>query len=186
MTAQEAASAPRLIQFTCPDEVTSDLRRDLVDCWVAVSNAGGAVIPYGFPPPPVTEREVGPVLDQIADGLDPRRCRMLVATVEGELAGWLILRRDPHPVVAHCGVVNHVQTHLRFRRLGIGAALMHRVRDVARDEMGLARLGLGARAGLGLEEFYRRLGWVEVGRWPGALRVAPGDDRDEILMSLAL
>ncbi|MFJ5533936.1 GNAT family N-acetyltransferase [Streptomyces sp. NPDC093261] len=186
MTAQEAATAPRLTRITRPGEVSSGLRRDLVDCWVAVSNAGGAVIPYGFPLPPVTARQVGPVLDQIVDGLDPQRCRMLVATVEGELAGWLILRRDPHPLVAHCGVVNHVQTHPRFRGRGIGAALMHRVRDVARDEMGLERLGLGVRAGLGLEEFYRKLGWVEVGRWPGALRVAPGDDRDEILMSLAL
>jgi hypothetical protein len=25
-----------------------------------------------------------------------------------------------------------------------------------------------------------------VGRWPGALRVAPGDDRDDILMCLSL
>lgn len=65
---------------------------------------------------------------------------------------------------------------------------MRRVPDVARDEMGPERLGLAARAGLGLglEEFYLKLGWVEVGRWPGALRVVPGDDRDEILMSLTL
>ncbi|GAA2776021.1 GNAT family N-acetyltransferase [Streptomyces rameus] len=186
MAAQERESAPRLTQLTRPGEVTSALRGNLVDCWVTVSNAGGAVIPYGFPLPPVTARQVGPVLDQVVQELHPQRCRMLVATVEGELAGWLLLRRDQHPLVAHCGVVNHVQTHPRFRRLGIGAALMRRVRDVARDDMGLERLGLGARAGLGLEVFYRRLGWLEVGRWPGALRVAPGDDRDEILMSLTL
>ncbi|KOV60459.1 GNAT family N-acetyltransferase [Streptomyces sp. MMG1121] len=185
-SAGAGATPPQVAQITLPGEVTSGLRRDLVDCWVTVSNAGGAVIPYGFPPPPVSAREVGPVLDRIVDGLDPRRCRLLVATVDGVLAGWLILRRDPHPLVAHCGVVNHVQTHPRFRGLGVGVALMDRVRDIARDEMGLERLGLGARAGLGLEEFYRKLGWVEVGRWPGALRVAPGDDRDEILMSLVL
>ncbi|MFE2441408.1 hypothetical protein ACH4TQ_12100 [Streptomyces sp. NPDC021218] len=64
--------------------------------------------------------------------------------------------------------------------------MMRRVRDIARDEMTLERLGLAARSGLGLEDFYRKLGWVEIGRWPGALRVAPGDDRDEILMSLTL
>ncbi|MGW4750599.1 GNAT family N-acetyltransferase, partial [Streptomyces sp. NPDC004290] len=29
-------------------------------------------------------------------------------------------------------------------------------------------------------------GWTEVGRWPGALRVAPGDDRDDIMMALSL
>jgi hypothetical protein len=36
-----------------------------------------------------------------------------------------------------------------------------------------------------LERFYSRLGWEVTGRWPGALRFAPGDDRDEILMILA-
>jgi hypothetical protein len=30
------------------------------------------------------------------------------------------------------------------------------------------------------------LGYREVGRLPGALRVAPGDDRDEVLMWLPL
>jgi GNAT superfamily N-acetyltransferase len=127
------------------------------------------------------EQEIGPVLAGIVHALDPQRSRLLVATVEGTTAGWLLLRRDPHPLVAHCGVVNHVQTHTGFRGQGIGAALMRRVPGVARDEMGLERLGLAARSGLGLEDFYRKLGWVEVGRWPGALRVAPGDDRDEVL-----
>ncbi|MFI9047068.1 GNAT family N-acetyltransferase [Streptomyces sp. NPDC053427] len=186
MTAHEAAMAPEFTQITRPGEITPELRRELTNCWVTVSNAGGAVIPADFPLPPVSTRDVAPVVDQLVHGLDPQRRRLLVATVESALAGWLFLRRDEHPLVAHCGVVNHVQTHTRFRRLGIGAALMHRVRGIARDEMGLERLGLSARAGLGLEEFYRKLGWVEVGRWPGALRVAPGDDRDDILMSLTL
>jgi hypothetical protein len=38
-------------------------------------------------------------------------------------------------------------------------------------------------AGEGLEDFYRRLGWQEIGRWPGALRFDHGD-RDEVLMLL--
>jgi hypothetical protein len=42
------------------------------------------------------------------------------------------------------------------------------------------------RGGLGLERFYDRLGYREVGRLPGALRVAADDDRDEILMWRAL
>jgi hypothetical protein len=62
---------------------------------------------------------------------------------------------------------------------------MSRVRQVAREEMGLEQLHLAARAGLGLEEFYGRLGWREIGRSPGALRLGPGDDRDEVLMLLA-
>jgi hypothetical protein len=37
-----------------------------------------------------------------------------------------------------------------------------------------------------LEPFYERLGYKEVGRLPGALRVGPGDDRDEIVFWRAL
>ncbi len=51
--------------------------------------------------------------------------------------------------------------------------------------MGLEQLHLAVRGGMGLETFYGRLGWREVGRWPGALRLRPGDDRDEVLMLLA-
>jgi hypothetical protein len=50
--------------------------------------------------------------------------------------------------------------------------------------MGLEQLRLEARGGEGLEEFYGRLGWKEIGRWPGALRFDHGD-RDEVLMLLA-
>jgi hypothetical protein len=62
---------------------------------------------------------------------------------------------------------------------------MTHARHVAREEMGLEQLRLAARGGTGLEGFYSRLGWEVTGRWRGALRFAPGDDRDEILMILA-
>jgi hypothetical protein len=39
---------------------------------------------------------------------------------------------------------------------------------------------------VGLEDFHGGLGWKEIGRWPGALRLAAGDDQDEILMALTL
>nr|WP_320781870.1 GNAT family N-acetyltransferase [Streptomyces sp. CRN 30] len=168
------------------------MRGDLLACWAAVADAGGAVLPPECPPPPIVPADLAPALDRLVAGLHPQRCRLLVATVEdgaavgGGLAGWLLVRRESHPLEAHCGVVNHVQTQVSLRGLGIGAALLRRAREVARDEMGLERLKLSVRAGLGLEEFYRKAGWTEVGRWPGALRVAPGDDRDEILMTLSL
>ncbi|WP_373310989.1 hypothetical protein [Streptomyces alanosinicus] len=52
--------------------------------------------------------------------------------------------------------------------------------------MGPEQLRLAARGGAGLEQFYGRLGWKEIGRWPEALRLAVGDDRDEVLMVLSL
>ncbi|UQX05252.1 GNAT family N-acetyltransferase [Streptomyces sp. RerS4] len=166
--------------------MSAELRSRLVDCWIRVINAGGAVIHGGFPMPPVSTEQGDRVAGLIVDGLDPGRSRLLIATVDGRFAGWLVLSRNPHPLTAHCGEVNHVQTHPDFRGRGIGAALMHRVRDLARQDMELEQLHLSARAGLGLEKFYEGLGWREIGRWPGALRVAPGEDRDEILMFLAL
>jgi hypothetical protein len=73
MAARRAVASVEFAQITRPHELASGLRRELVDCWVAVSNAGGAVIPHGFSLPPVCEREVGPVLDGIVQALDPQR-----------------------------------------------------------------------------------------------------------------
>ncbi|GAA2326194.1 GNAT family N-acetyltransferase [Streptomyces cuspidosporus] len=185
VTASEVA-APAFTQFTRSSELPSSMRRELAACWAAVVNAGGAVIPADCPLPPLTSAHTAAAVDRIAGELAPEHCRLVVATVEGTLAGWLLVRREAHPLEAHCGTVNHVQTDMRFRGSGVGAALMRRVRRIAREEMGLERLKLTVRSGLGLEVFYGKAGWTEVGRWPGALRLAPGDDRDEILMSLAL
>ncbi|WP_065476371.1 GNAT family N-acetyltransferase [Streptomyces sp. PTY087I2] len=186
MTAYEAVPTIVITQLSRPSEATEAVRRELTACWTAVVNAGGAVIPMDCPLPPVSQAALSPAVERIAHGLSPSHSRLILATAEGTLAGWLLLRRELHPLAAHCGVVNHVQTDIHFRGLGVGAALMRGVQGIARDEMGLERLQLAVRSGLGLEEFYRKSGWAEVGRWPGALRVAPGDDRDEILMSLAL
>jgi GNAT superfamily N-acetyltransferase len=174
--------APTYQQAVRPDEVSHGLRSDLIECWMTVSNSGGAV---GFPFPPVSAADVEPVAAQVIESLDPQLSRLLFAKVDGVLAGWLNVRRQARPLVAHWGTVNSVQTHPRFRGRGIGAGLMSRVRHIAREEMGLEQLRLAARAGMGLEDFYSRLGWQEVGRWPGALRFGPDDDRDEVLMLLA-
>jgi GNAT superfamily N-acetyltransferase len=164
------------------DDVSRQLRQELIECWITVSNGGGAV---GFPFPPVSSREVEPVADRLIAGLEPQFSRLLFAMADGALAGWLNVRRDSHPLVMHWGTVTSVQTHPRFRGRGIGTGLMNCVRQVAREDMGLEQLHLAARAGMGLEQFYGRLGWQEIGRWPGALRLSPGDDRDEVLMLLA-
>ncbi|MHC5259447.1 GNAT family N-acetyltransferase [Streptomyces sp. UC4497] len=170
-------------QYVRPQEVSSAVRGTLVDCWIEVSDAGGAA---GFPFPPVDRGEVTAAADRIIEGLSPERSRLLVACGrDGDLVGWLNVRRDPHALVSHWGTLHHVQTRTRLRGRGIGAALMRQVRAIARDEMGLEQLHLAARGGVGLEDFYGRLGWKEIGRWPGALRLAAGDDRDEILMHLA-
>ena len=171
-----------IIQLTHPDDADPAVRQELTDCWIAVTNAGGAA---GFPFPPVDAGQVAPAVGALAASLDPRRCRMLLARINGSLAGWVVLSRDRSPLIAHWGTVNHLQTQPARRNQGVGSALMKRLREVARDEMGLEQLHLAARGGIGLEDFYARLGWQVTGRWPGKLRFAPDDTRDEILMVLA-
>ncbi|MFC9245774.1 GNAT family N-acetyltransferase [Streptomyces sp. NPDC057136] len=177
-----AAESFTFQQLTTPSDVTPQLRRALAECWTEVTNAGGAA---GFPFPPVDAATVIPALDRVIALLSPDTSRLLTATMDGELVGWLNVRRDPFELIAHWGTLHHVQTRTDVRGRGIGRALMHEVRKITRDEMGLEQLHLAARGDAGLEDFYGRLGWKEIGRWPGALRLAPGDDRDEILLILA-
>ena len=167
-------------QLAHPGEVSAGLRRELIDCWVTVSNAGGAV---GFLPP-ADSAQVSPVVAELIARLDPQRSRLLLALADGVLAGWLNIQRELSPLVAHWGTVNSLQTHPAFQGRGIGTTLMTQARRTAREEMGLEQLHLALRGGTGLERFYRRLDWRVVGSWPGALRIAPGDDRDEILTPL--
>ncbi|MCC3777296.1 hypothetical protein [Streptomyces sp. UNOB3_S3] len=84
-------TTPHLARISDPHDIAPGLRQELIGCWIAVTNAGGAA---RFPFPPVGQDDVAPVMDG-------------------------------------------------------------------------------------------RLGWRETGRWPDALRFAPHDTRDEILMILA-
>lgn len=170
-----------IIQLTRPGDADPAVRRELTACWIAVTNAGGAA---GFPFPPVGPGQVTPAVDALTASLDPQRSRMLLARVNGALAGWVGLSRQLSPLIGHWGTVSHLQAHLTHRNQGIGTALMRRLRQVARDEMGLEQLHLAVRGGMGLEDYYARLGWEVTGRWPGKLRFAPDDTRDEILMIL--
>lgn len=170
--------------YTAPGEVADPLRQALTACWRDVANAGGAV---GFAELlPVTDHDVAPAVDGIVAALDPRLGRLLVAERDGALAGWLVLTGNANPVLAHWGRVTRMQTALAARGTGVARALMTEVARAARNDVGLELLRLEVRGGMGLEEFYARFGWMVVGRWPGALQVAPDDRRDEVLMSFDL
>ena len=171
----------RLRWITDSTELPLELFDALVTCWARVSNAGGAV---GFPFLPVSDATVREVAAQMRESLNTHY-RLLLATVNDDLAGWLELRHNTSPLTRHWGSVARVQTDLAWRGRGVGAALMTEVARAAAVD-GLERLHIEVRGGQGLEEFYVRLGWEVVGRWPGCLRLAPGDDRDEVLMVLHL
>ncbi|RBY96929.1 GNAT family N-acetyltransferase [Blastococcus sp. TF02-8] len=155
--------------------VDEGLREELLACWTDVSNAGGAV---GFVPP-VTRDDVAPVLDRLLDGVHSGRDVICLLTVDDAVAGFAALVGSAGPLRRHWGTVLRVQVHPSRQGQGLGRVLMDGVHGVARAR-GLEFLHLTARGGTGVDAFYLRLGYREVGRLPGAIRVAPGDDRDEI------
>jgi GNAT superfamily N-acetyltransferase len=172
----------RLQWLTRPEMVTPAMRWQIARCWQEVSNAGGAV---GFPFPPVEIDEVIEVTEELVTSLEPRLRRLLVATVNEDLAGWLTLSLNDHPLTAHWAIVQRVQTDLSFRGVGVGRALMEATRAAA-QELGIESLHIEVRGGAGLETFYQSIGWTEIGRWPDALRFGDGDYRDNVLMALSL
>lgn len=153
------------------------LRGELLACWTDVSNAGGAV---GFVPP-VTTDDVEPVLGRLLEGVHSGRDVLAVLTVDGVTAGWAALVGSSSPLRSHWATVLRVQVHPSRQGQGLGRALMEGVHEIARQR-GLEFLTLTARGGTGVDGFYRGLGYSEVGRMPGVIRVAPSDDREEILL----
>ena len=83
----------------------------------------------------------------------------------------------------HWRTVLRVMVHPEHQGSGAGLVLMSGLHQLAK-RLGLEQLQLQltVRGGEGLERFYERLGYTVVGRHPGAVRVGPGDDRDEIML----
>jgi GNAT superfamily N-acetyltransferase len=162
-------------------EVDDALRAALLRCWVDVTNAGGAV---GFVPP-VTAADVEPALEHLVTGVHERGDALLVLSDDGGLAGFAGLVTSAHVLKRHWATVLRVQVHPSRQGAGLGSVLMAGVHDAARRH-GWEFVQLTVRGGTGTEAFYRGLGYREVGRIPGVLRVAPGDDRDEIVMRCVL
>lgn len=170
----EAGSVPIVREVSRVDDA---LRAAMRACWVDVTNAGGAV---GFVPP-VTGDDVEPALEHLVHGVHERGDALVVLTVDGELAGFAGLVVSAHVLKRHWASVLRVQVHPRHQGRGLGRVLMDGVHEAGRRH-GWEFLHLTVRGGTGTERFYAALGYREVGRIPAALRVAPGDDRDEVSM----
>jgi GNAT superfamily N-acetyltransferase len=169
------------LSFVLDPPLTDVLRAQIVELWVDVTNAGGAV---GFVAP-VSEDEVRPVADAALGGVVAGLDRLLVGVDGDRLVALLFITDNRFVLKAHWRVLKRVMIAPGSQGRGYGAALMHEAAKVG-TRLGLAALQVTVRDGHGLDRFYRGLGYREVGRLPGALRVGPGDDRDELLMWLQL
>ncbi|MEV5963825.1 GNAT family N-acetyltransferase [Kribbella sp. NPDC051952] len=165
-----------------PEEALDpSVRADLLDTWIAATDAGGAV---GFTAPAPVERiadTLDEALGRVAAGVD-----LLGVLHTGErYAGMGLLVDRGSALQAHWRTVLRVMVHPDHQGSGAGRLLMEGLRGSAVD-LGLEQLELTIRGGLGLEKFYGPLGYRVVGNHPRAVRVAPDDYRDEIMLVLDL
>jgi GNAT superfamily N-acetyltransferase len=103
----------------------------------------------------------------------------------GRLAAIAFISGDQFRLTEHWRTVKRVMVHPDFQGRGYGVLLMAEVERTAR-KMGLEMLTLDCRGGTGNDQFYKKCGYVEYGRLPGALRLGPDDYREQIMMSLTL
>ena len=169
------------LSFVLDPPLSGELRDQVIALWTEVTNAGGAV---GFVAP-VSADVVRPVAEAALAGVDSGVDHLLAGFDDGRLVSMLFVVDHRFGLKAHWRVLKRVMVLPGSQGRGYGAALMREATAVGR-RLGLAGLQVTVRDGHGLDRFYRRLGYREVGRIPGALRVAPGDDRDELLMWLDL
>ncbi|MGC4995898.1 MULTISPECIES: GNAT family N-acetyltransferase [unclassified Streptomyces] len=174
------------LTFTLDPSVTPDLRDGLLDLWADVTNAGGAV---GFVPP-VTREDVRPELVRSLAQLAQGRSRLLVGQDdedgEGRVAAAAFLTFNSHRLMTHWLWLYTVMVHPKHQGRGYGRDLLAAAAAAARGFDGIESVRLGCRSGLGLERFYASCGYREVGRVPGAIRVGPGEYRDDVTMLLDL
>lgn len=170
------------LTFTLDPAVTPALRDGILDLWTEVSNAGGAV---GFVAP-VAREEIRPELVKHLVAMAEGRHRLLVGLDEaGEPAATAFFAFNTHRLMTHWVWLYTVMVHPRHQGKGYGRDLLAAAENAARG-FGVDAIRLTCRGGLGLERFYASCGYKEVGRVPDAVRVAPGDDRDDITMLLPL
>lgn len=172
------------LTFELDPAMTPALRDGVLTLWTDVSNAGGAV---GYVPP-VTREDVRPGLVRHLVGMTEGRIRLLVGRdPAGEVAATAFFAFNTHNrLMAHWVWLYTLMVHPRHQGGGHGRALLAAAADAARGFEGVDAIRLTCRGGLGLEHFYGSCGYKEVGRVPGAIRVAPGDDRDDITLLLTL
>lgn len=163
------------------DTIDDVLRRRMLECWVETTNAGGAV---GFVAP-VTAEEVELELSTSVTEVHAGRRQLVVALVDGQLAGFGFLVPNQVALHAHWGTVRALMVHPKRQRLGLGGLLLDRFAELGREQ-GLRFLTIQYRDGHGLGEFYGKLGYVEVGRLPDAVRIGPDAYVDGVEMMLRL
>jgi len=121
--------------------------------------------------PHILQKPHGPPRDReyMLELLADESCGLFVAVAEGEILGFVqVAIRDtpsiPILVPRRFAAVENIAVRRKFRKAGIGRALMHRVERWA-DEMGATEIELNVyEFNQSAFSFYRSLGYVAVSR----------------------
>ncbi|WP_028812465.1 GNAT family N-acetyltransferase [Streptomyces flavidovirens] len=171
------------LTFELDPRIGPSLRDGVLALWADVSNAGGAV---GFVPP-VTADDIRPEWTKHLAAMNDGRTRLLVGYDEaGAVAATVFIANNTHRLMRHWVWLYTVMVHPAHQGKGYGQDLMAATEAAVRGFEGVEAIRLTCRGGTGVDRFYASCGYKEVGRVPGAIRVAPGDDRDDIIMLLEL
>ena len=159
-----------------------ETRESLLDLWCAVNDTGGAV---GFLPG-APRHQVAQALAAHEEGMaDGSTTGVVLRDPAGAVVGAGFWVADRNPLLGHARTAYRIMTHPDRRGRNLGRLLMAGMHRVARAQ-GVEVAVLDVRSGLGTTRFYEGCGYVEVGRVPGVIRVAPGDDRDSVVMARRL
>jgi acetyltransferase len=153
----------------------------LAALWLAVTRAGGAV---GFPTD-APEADVRAAAERAVEDVRAGRERLIAIESDGDLLGTVFLQTGRNSTRRHRADVKRLMVHPELQGRGWGKALLDAAVAHAAD-LGLQQLLLSTRGGTSLPEFYAKQGWTQVGVFPDALLIGPGDLRDEHWFQLRL
>ncbi|GAA4124783.1 hypothetical protein GCM10022415_31180 [Knoellia locipacati] len=172
--------SPRVEAVTTFDAAA---REQVLDLWVRTNDAGGSVGFLPGAPRDSVDAALRAHEDSMAAGSTV--AVLLRSAVDARVLGTSFLERGSNPLLDHTRTVYRVMTDPDRRGQNLGRLLMAATHRVAR-EAGVEILSLGVRSGSGLSRFYGSCGYVEAGRVLGAIRVAPGEERDDITLTRRL
>lgn len=172
--------APRTESVTSFDAGT---REQILDLWTRTNDAGGAVGFLAGAP----RADVDAALRGHEESMESGHTVgvLLRSAADARVVAVSLLVRGNNPLLDHTRSVYRVMTDPDLRGRNQGRLLMAATHRVARD-LGVEILSLGVRSGTGTSKFYRACGYEQTGRVLGAIRVAPGDERDDITMARRL
>lgn len=174
-SASVVLEAPHLTSLASVDE---SVLAEVLDLWVRVNEAGGAVgFSAGAPRAAVADRLAGHAA-LLAEG---RAVLGLLRAPDDRLLGSAFWQRGAWSGFAHRLELWRVMVEPAEQGRGMGGLLLSGMHGLARRWSPQTQLWCADyRSGRGLGRFYARWGWNEVGRLPYGIELPGGERGDEV------